>query len=59
MPKQAMAAPGRLTAVLLLPACRNGWLTRVRSCAHNGLKSGVAPCPRRAIFGLMLRSKTT
>jgi hypothetical protein len=23
------AAPGRLTAVLLLPASRNGWLTNV------------------------------
>jgi len=31
MLKQAMAAPGRVTAVLLLPASRNGWLTNVRS----------------------------
>jgi hypothetical protein len=48
MLKQAMAAPGRLTAVLLLPASRNGWLTSVRFCAHNGLKSDVTLCPKCA-----------
>jgi hypothetical protein len=36
MLKQAMAAPGRLTAVLLLPACRNGWLMNI------GLKNEMA-----------------
>jgi hypothetical protein len=31
MLNKATAAQGGLAAVLLLPACRNGWLTNIRS----------------------------
>jgi hypothetical protein len=43
-----MAAPGRLTAVLPLPASRNGRLTNVRSLAHDRFTSDITPCPKSA-----------
>jgi len=37
-----MAAPPTVGPVLPLPAIRNGWLTNVRFCAHNGIENEMA-----------------
>jgi hypothetical protein len=41
------------TAVAPVPQAKYGWLSDVRCCSHNGLKSDIASCRVCAISGLL------